>query len=421
MKRADDYDFFSDPALVADPLPFYASLRAAGPVVRLPKHDVIAVTGYDEVLAVFRDDENFSAVVSPNGPMPPLPFTPEGDDITEQIERHRHELPLSGLLPTLDPPHHTRLKSLLMGIITPRRLKENEAAMWRLADRRMGPILDRGAFEVVTDYAFPFTGLVISDLLGVPEEDFPKLEIDRPSVPGQLGVGGGSNPNNLYHAIEGYFAAAIEARRREPRHDVISDLAQVRYADGGLPPVEDVVKVASFLFGAGQGTTARLIAGALRFVAEDADLQRRLRADPGLIPGFVEETLRLQGSVKSDFRLVKKPAKVGDLELRPGAIVMLLLSAANRDPDRFEDADELRLGRGNLRDHIAFGRGAHSCVGAPLARAETRITLERFLARTSEIRIDEDRHGPPSARRYDYMPTYLLHGLNDLHLRTTPA
>jgi cytochrome P450 len=421
MGDLDQADFFSDPALVADPLPFYRRLRERGPVVRLAPYDVVAVTGYEETVAVFRDDENLSAVVSAGGPLPPLPFTPEGDDITAQIDRHRHEMPFAGLIPTLDPPDHTRLKSLLMGMITPKRLKQNEAAMWRLADQQIESFIGRGELEVILDYAYPFTGYVICDLLGVPPEDYGKLEIERPSLPGQIGTGGADNPHNLYHAIEGYFTACVEQRRREPGTDVISDLAKVRFADGTLPPVIDVVKVASFLFGAGQGTTARLLAASLRHLAEDPELQARLRADRTLIPDFVEETLRLQGSVKSDFRLVKKPTKIGDLEVAPGTIVMMLISAVNRDPDRFERPDDLRLGRPNIREHLAFGRGIHSCVGAPLARAEARVTVERFLELTRDIRIDEDKHGPPGARRYSYMPTYLLLGLNELHLKFTPA
>src|SRR4051812_33001879 len=116
MNALDQIDFFSDKALVSNALPYYEHLRAKGPVVRLSTHtNVVAVTGYDEGLAVFRDEENFSAVVAANGPLLPLPFTPDGEDITEQIERHRHQIPFGDLLVTQDPPAHTRLKPLLMG------------------------------------------------------------------------------------------------------------------------------------------------------------------------------------------------------------------------------------------------------------------------------------------------------------------
>jgi cytochrome P450 len=421
MTTADELDFFTDATLASDPYAYFERLRAQGPVVRLATRNVVAVTGYEEGLAVFRDEDRFSAAVAASGPLPPLPFTPEGDDISEQIERHRPEIPLADMMPMLDPPTHTHLKSLLMGIITPRRLKENEAAMWRLADSRIDTFIDRGGFEVIGEFALPYTGLVLGDLLGVPPEDFAKLPIERPTQPGEVGLGATGNPNNLFQSVEGYFVERIEQRRREPRHDVISDLAKVRYGDGTLPSPDDLAKILGFLFGAGQGTTTHLIGGALRFLAEDAELQARLRADPGLIPAFVEESLRLRGSTKTDFRLAKRAAKVGEVEVAPGTIVMLLIGAMNRDPRRFDAPGELRLDRPQIRDHIAFGRGIHACAGAPLARAETTVGLTRMLERTREIRIDEDRHGPPGARRFEHNPSYLMQGLKALHLKLTKA
>jgi cytochrome P450 len=151
-------------------------------------------------------------------------------------------------------------------------------------------------------------------------------------------------------------------------------------------------------------------------LAERPELQRAIRAERQLVPSLVEEALRLEGTTRSDFRLVKKPAMVGEVALSPGAIVMLLIAAMDRDPRHFDMPHELRLDRRNLRNHVAFGRGVHSCPGAPLARAEVKVTIERFLDRTSDIRIDEARHGPADARRYDYIPTYLLQGLSELHL-----
>lgn len=420
MENLDEIDFFTDTSIVSNSWPYYEHLRAKGPVVRLPTHhNVVAVTGYKEGLAVFRDEENFSSVIAPNGPLPPLPFAPEGDDITDQIERHRHEIPFGDLIATQDPPTHTRLKPIMMGMITPRRLKENEEAMWGFADRQMDTFLHRGSFEAIADYAHPFSGQVIGDLLGVPSEDHDKIQIVRPSIPGQVGVGGGENANDIFHPTHSYFAQRLEERRRDPRPDVLGNLAQVRYADGSLPAVADVVKVAGSIYGAAQGTVTRLMATTLRYVAEDCELQEKIRNRPELIPALVEEALRLEGSTKSEFRLVKRSTKVGDLELKAGMIVMLLIHAMNRDPTRFENPNELNLERRNMREHIAFGRGIHACVGAPLARAEAVITLQRFMDRTGDIRIDEAKHGPAGARRYDYMPSYLMHGLDHLHLTFT--
>jgi cytochrome P450 len=417
MSKLDEIDYFFDPSLLADSHPYFDHLRAKGPVVRMPNYDnVVVVTGYDEGVAVFRDDERFSTVISPNGPLPPLPFTPEGDDITEQIEAHRHLIPGANNLATMDPPAHTRLRSLLNGMITPKRLKDNEAHMAGLADLQIDSFIDRGGVELLAEYAQPFSTNVIANLMGVPSEDYGEVTIERATLAGQIGMGGAGRPNNPYEKVMDYFTRRIEERRRDPRQDVMSELAHTRYADGSLPSVHDVVMIVVQVFGAGQDTTTRVIAAALRILAENADLQRRLREKRELIPAFVEETLRLYSTTKSDFRLVKKPAKVGELDVAPGTIVMLAIAAMDRDPRRFEHPHEMQVERHNAREHVAFGRGIHSCIGAPLARAEIRVTVERFLQRMADIRIDEAKHGPAGARRYEYIPTYLLQGLAALHL-----
>jgi cytochrome P450 len=165
----------------------------------------------------------------------------------------------------------------------------------------------------------------------------------------------------------------------------------------------------------------RLLGAALQVLGERPDLQARLRSDPELIPGFVEETLRIESPVKGDFRLARVPAVVGGVDIPAGSTVMVLNGAANRDPRRFDHPDEFRVDRANAREHLTFGRGIHSCPGGPLARTEARVSVERFLARTTDIRISERVHGPGAARRYEYVPTYILRGLRRLQLEFDPA
>jgi cytochrome P450 family 150 subfamily A5 len=179
--------------------------------------------------------------------------------------------------------------------------------------------------------------------------------------------------------------------------------------------------VATNVFAAGQETTVRLLGSALQIIGDDPELQQLLREQRELIPDFVEEALRMEAPVKGDFRLARCPATVGGVDIPAGGTVMVLNGAANRDPRRFSDPDEFRVERGNSREHLAFGRGVHSCPGGPLARLETRVSIERLLDRTSNISISEEHHGPPDARRYQYMPTYILRGLTQLHLELTPA
>jgi cytochrome P450 family 150 subfamily A5 len=156
-------------------------------------------------------------------------------------------------------------------------------------------------------------------------------------------------------------------------------------------------------------------------LGDRSDIQHALRADRSLIPNFIEEALRIESPVKGDFRLSRVPTTVGDTELTAGTTVMVLNGAANRDPRRFEDPDSFDPARKNARQHLAFGRGIHSCPGAPLARAETRVGIERLLDRTADIRISQAKHGPADDRRYKYIPTYILRGLAELHLEFTPV
>jgi cytochrome P450 len=152
-------------------------------------------------------------------------------------------------------------------------------------------------------------------------------------------------------------------------------------------------------------------------LSENVELQQQLRQNRNLIPVFIEEVLRLQGPTKAEYRLARTRTKIGDVDVPAGATIMLLISAMNRDPRRFERADEVWLERPNVRDHIAFGRGVHACAGAPLARAETKISLERIFDRTSSLEIDEEVHGPRDARRFEYEPTFTMRGLSALSLR----
>jgi len=415
-------DFLTDQSLVADPYPYYDYLRAQSPVLRLQPHGFVAVTGYDEALGVYKNVEDFSSIVALGGPFPPLPFTPEGDDLNAQIDAHRTQFPMYEHMVTMDPPDHTRARSLLSRLLTPKRLKENEDFMWRLADRQLDEFLGEGHSEFLAEYAKPFSLLVIADLLGVPEEDHQEFRVvlgaERPGARvGSLDHESvGTNPLEF---LDEKFSGYLADRRSRPRDDVLTDLATAKYPDGSTPEIIDVVRTATFLFAAGQETTAKLLSAAIKVLAERPDVQQMLRTDRSLIPTFIEESLRLESPVKSDSRLARRTTKVGDMDVKAGTIVMVLPGAVNRDPRRFGDPHEFQIRRANVREHIAFGRGAHSCPGAPLARVEGRVSLERMLDRMGEITVDEEFHGPAEARRYNYEPTYILRGLTDIHVRFT--
>jgi cytochrome P450 len=424
MADFDQIDFFTDASLLEDPYPYFEYLRAQCPLTPLPHHGVVAVSGLDEASDIYRDPELFSSCNSVIGPFAVFPVPLVGDDVSEIIDSNRHQLPMNEHMVTMDPPEHTRERALLMRLITPLRLRQNEDFMWRLADRQLDELLPRGRCEFIAAYSKPFALLVVADLLGVPESDHQRFREGfglLSSNPGELGGGDEYGELNALEWLDGYFADYIEDRRREPRHDVLTDMALAKYPDGSTPEVLSVVRSATFLFAAGQETTARLLATALKYLTEYPELQDELRAHRERIPDFIEEALRIESPVKADFRLARRATTIGGVDIAAGTPVMLLNGAANRDPRRFECPAEFRIDRPNTKEHIAFGRGIHSCPGGPLARAEGRISLERILDRMRDIRLSEEHHGPPGARRFEYEPTWVLRGLRELHIEFTPA
>jgi cytochrome P450 len=333
-------DFFLGKELVVDPYPYFDELRSECPVRREPHHNVLMVTGYDEGVQVLQDAENFSSCISVTGPFPGFPVPLEGRaDIAELIEQHRASLPFSDQLPTMDQPLHTDHRALLMKMITPKRLKENEEWMGGITDQLLDPLLQRGKGEFIGEFAGPLALLVIADLLGVPTEDHAEF-VDQLNRKANVGGGVGSNSgeslaHNPLEFLYGKFATYIEERRKEPRGDVLTGLAQATFPDGTVPEVMDVVRVAANLFSAGQETTVRLVSTAAKLIAEDRELQATLRAHPEKVPNFLEEVLRTESPIKGDFRLAKCPVSVGGVDVPAGATVMVVNGAANRDPRHF--------------------------------------------------------------------------------------
>jgi cytochrome P450 family 150 subfamily A5 len=418
----DAIDFFRAGPLYQDPYPYYEYLREHGPVWREPHHGVVMITGYDEAVEVYHDTATFSNCNAVAGPFARWPVPLEGEDLSSIIEQHRDVLPFSDQLPTFDPPKHTAHRALLGRLLTPKRLKENEEFMWRLADRHIDEFLGRGECEFIRDYASPFTLLVVADLLGVPEEQHDQFrkELQGDHRPQESRDEQGTVAHKPLEFLYERFTKFIEDRRREPRADVMTGLATATFPDGTLPEVRDVMLIASNLFAAGQETTARLLGVMFQLIGERPELQQMLRDERDRIPNFAEECLRLETPLQSTFRLARVATVVGGVPIPAGTTLMLLPAAANRDPRKFENPDEFRLDRPNWRQHLAFGSGVHSCAGAPLARAEARVSAERLLDRMADIRISEQEHGPAGARRYDYPKTYMLRGLERLYLEFKP-
>lgn len=261
---------------------------------------------------------------------------------------------------------------------------------------------------------------MIADLLGVPSDDHDefKAAFALESV-GELGKEAPTSHNPLQWLNDKSYGY-IEDRRRCPRDDVLTGLAQAKHEDGSTPEIEDVMNLSTFLFAAGTETTTKLVSFAMRIIGENPQFEAALREDRGRITAFLEETLRMESPVKAHFRMARTTTTVGDVTVPAGTTVMLLPGACNRDERKFAEPNTFRPDRPHVREQIAFIRGVHSCPGTPLARAEGRISLNRILDRMADIRVSEAHRGPAGERRYEYEPTFIMRGLGELHLTFTP-
>jgi cytochrome P450 len=416
-------DFFSDPTVINDPRRYFDRLRSKCPVSRESYHRALMVTGYDQIMEVLgRKDDTFSSAVSVLGPIPPLPFEPRGDDISAQLDAHREEIPWSAHLASFDGKVHTEHRALLTTLLSHTRIRQNETYLRELADKLLDAILAKGSCNIVPEFAHATTTYAISDLMGIPEPHRAELLQLIGAPPSQIEGDAvhkiGADPLIF---LKKRFDQYLRERQKNPGTDLLSELANARLKDGSAPDFDTLSCLARFLFGAGQDTTSRLIAMAVKILGDKPSLQQELRADPARIPVFLEEVLRFDAPVKVIYRLARKKTTVGGVEVPAGTVLALCLTAASNDPRHFDKPEDFDPSRPNVRDHLAFSRGAHACLGAPLGRLEAKVALERLLARTAEIRISEQHHGPATARRYRYEPTYSFRSLSDLYVELTAA
>ena len=394
------------------------------PVLPTAHHGVVAVSGYEEASEIYLNNEDFSSCNSVIGPFATFPVPLEGDDVSDIIDGNREVLPMYEHMVTMDPPQHTQERALIMRLLTPKRLKENEAFMWRLADRQIDEFVDAGHCEFISAYTQPFAMLVVADVLGVPESDHERFRegFGLGMTPGKLGAERKGMSSNALCWLDDYFARvhrgpSEEPARRRPDQPRAGHLS--RTAPRPRSPTWCGRRRSS-------SPPARrrppgCLAVGLKYLSEYPELQDELRAHKERIPGFIEEALRIESPVKADFRLARRHVNVAGVDIAPGTPVMLLNGAANRDPRLFECPEEFRVDRPNAKVHIAFGRGVHACPGGPLARAEGRVSIERILDRMHNIRLSEEHHGPPTERHFEYEPTWVLRGLHKLYLEFTPA
>lgn len=388
-----------------DPLKYFARMREKRPVtpVTMPEGNrAWMITRYAEVRAALADPRLAKDWV---GKLKPADFTP--DPVTGYLSRH---------LLSLDPPDHTRLRRLVVKAFTARRIaglrpriEEITASLLDAMDGRFAG--GEESLDLIEAFAFPLPITVICELLGVPvadRDDFRTWSATAVSDTASLELSR-AHASALIH----YFTALLAAKRHEPADDLLSALISAR-DEGDRLSENELVAMAFLLLVAGHETTVNLIGnGVLALLLNRAELAR-LRADPSLTGGAVEELLRYVNPVNNaTFRFAAEPVEIGGVHIRRGDLVLVALSSANRDPSRFGALDLLDLGR-DASGHLAFGHGIHYCLGAPLARLEAEIAFSHLLARFGSMRL------AVPAESLRWRPSILIHGLESLPVRLFP-
>ncbi|MEU8887758.1 cytochrome P450 [Streptomyces sp. NPDC048442] len=380
----------------ADPYPYYAKLREAGPVhrVRTPEvEEMWLVVGYEEGRQALADPR-----LSKDWRNSELWADGEGTAISDNMLE-------------LDPPRHTRLRKLVVREFTARRVEAMRPRVQQITDGLLNAMTEKGssAADLVDALAFPLPMTVICELLGVPDLDQDRFrawsnEVVAPTEPeateaavGEMGL---------------YLSELIEEKRRTPGDDLLSALIRTQDEDGDRLAPGELVGMAFLLLVAGHETTVNLISNGIRALLSHPDQLAALRADfDGLIDGAVEEMLRYDGPVKNaTFRYTREPVEIGGLTIPARKPVLVALASGDRDPSRFPDPDRFDIRRAP-QGHLAFGHGIHFCLGAPLARLEGRIAVRTLLERCPDLALDSD--GEP----WEWAPGLLIRGVRKLPVR----
>jgi len=380
--RCSGYESPFDPEYSVDPYPGLERLRRtqSGPVYYHRLFRQWFVIGYDETVALMSSP---SCSVADTGEilLSVRPYT----KLSAQARRN-----FSRWLLIVDPPDHTRLRRLVSRAFTPRALAAYEPRLRVIADELLEAMVRENNTEVVTGFTAPLPIYVIAELLGLPRERWEWLRASSDDIIGLTDPLHDFDPvvvNRRFAELDEYFSDLIDQRRAEPRDDLISVLARAG-DDGDTLDDDELVAMIGFLMLAGHETTTALLGNSIVALAAHPEQRTLLRARRDLVENAVEELIRFDTSVQSGARTAEADIELGGTTIPAGARIVILWGAANRDPRRWPDADELRLDRTDPRP-ISFGHGIHHCVGAALARMEMRVALPAFLDTFGDYRLDD--------------------------------
>jgi len=399
------------PETAENPYPFYRAMREQEPVYQVPGVGFFIVSRYDDILHILSNPQIFSSN------QPPGLQTSRASAEVKEI-RAKGWPPVDTLL-TNDPPAHTRFRALVNKAFSARRVATMEPAIRKIANDLVDRFIADGRVELVNQFAVGLPLTVIADSLGVPRADMDKFK--RWSDDSVAPIGGTISRERQIECahsrleFQHYFAARVEERRLDPRDDILTDLVNARLE--GVEPLSmaEMLNILEQLLVAGNETTTNLISSAMMLLLQDPSRIAALVADHSLIPNFVEEALRIESPVQGLFRTATVDTEIGGVRIPARGRIVLMYASGNRDDAQFPDAERVDISRENARTHLAFGQGEHFCIGAALARLETKVALETLLGRLRNIRF------APAGNDFTHMPSFILRGLKQLQLEFDPA
>jgi pimeloyl-[acyl-carrier protein] synthase len=379
--------------LQQDPYPLYDRLRAAGRVIWSDQQGWWMITGHAEALAVLKDSRMSVERTRAEG-----------------FDRGMERQPRRSML-VLDPPDHTRLRNLVQKAFTPRVIESLRGRIVSFVHDALDRAEQRGGLDLIEDLAYPLPVTVIAELLGVPSGDHEVFKAWSAAIAGSL------DPVERDLApvvaarqeLRTYLAGIIAERRHHPQDDLITRLVEAE-EQGDRLDAEELLQMCTLLLIAGHETTVNLIGNGVNALLDHPDQLARLRHDPTLLPTAIEELLRFDSPVQMTVRVVTEPIELGGQSLRPAQMTLVMLGAANHDPDAFPSPGTLDLSR-TPNHHLSFGRGIHFCLGAPLARLEAQLAIGTLVRRFPHL----DRSSAAQRR-----PTINLRGFSSLPISTAP-
>jgi cytochrome P450 len=392
---SDELGLFDDAVAgdVRDPYPELAEARRATPVQRLDSslmpheegQEVFFIYRHDDIAQVLRDGDTFSSAHIIDLIMGPI------------MGEH--------IMLGMDDPQHRRYRALVSTAFRQKVLTQWEHELFgAIANELIDAFATRGRAELVREFDFPYPTKVISGILGLPREDY--LQFQRWSTAILSFFTKLDEAITASHEVKEYMAVILEERRREPREDLISDLAKAEL-DGEQLTDEEIFSFLRLLLPAGVETTYRSLGNLLFSLLSAPEQLEAVRTDRSLIPQAIEEALRLETPLLNITRLARADTEVGGVAIPAGSTVMLMLAAANRDEERYEEPDRFDIFRQSPKPHISFGQGPHACLGTHLARIEMRVAVNLLFDRLPNLRLDPQGDDPHIRGQVFRSPTAL--------------